>query len=142
MSGANTETTVPNTPHRPLSPHLEIWRWHITMAASILHRASGVAFIAALLMVVAWIACTALGPQAYTVYISLAASPLGMVVWVGASLAGFIHMFGGLRHLIWDLGASLEPKTASNLTWLSLIAAIITTVGFWAWLILTHHVSL
>ena len=61
---------------RPLSPHLQIWRWHVTMATSILHRATGVANIAGLLLLLGWLASLAAGPQAYEGFQDFIANPL------------------------------------------------------------------
>jgi succinate dehydrogenase / fumarate reductase, cytochrome b subunit len=133
--------------YRPLSPHLQIWRWHITMAASILHRASGIATIAGLLMLVGWllsIGLTASGycPQAYTLFVTYAASPLGLLVWFGLTLAALIHLAGGIRHLIWDLGLGFDPKIANLYSYLSLVLAVLGTLGFWAYLFISGKVVL
>ncbi|RZJ90488.1 MAG: succinate:quinone oxidoreductase subunit C, partial [Brevundimonas sp.] len=65
----------PNGRVRPLSPHLQIWRWHITMAASILFRATIGAISVGALFLVAWLAAVAFGPGAYATLLGLAASP-------------------------------------------------------------------
>ena len=130
------------TPRRPMSPHLQIWRWHVTMLGSILHRATGVASVAGAIAVTAWLVCLALGPTTYDVFLTYARSPLGLLVWFGLSLAGFVHLTGGLRHMIWDLGGALQPKTASTLTTWSLIAGVLMTIAFWAWLFVSGKVSL
>ena len=130
------------TPRRPMSPHLQIWRWHVTMLGSILHRATGVASVAGAIAVTAWLVCLALGPTTYDVFMTYARSPLGLLVWIGLSLAGFVHLTGGLRHMIWDLGGALQPKTASTLTTWSLIVGVLLTVAFWAWLFVSGKVSL
>ena len=54
---------APRTP--PLSPHLQIWRWHITMAASILHRVTGVGLYLGALIAAAWAVSLAAGPETY-----------------------------------------------------------------------------
>lgn len=142
MPGSTPKAQTSQTRPMPLSPHLQVWRWHITMAASILHRASGIGAAGGLILLVAWLACLALGREAYTVFLSLAASPLGLAVWVLASLAAFVHLFGGLRHLIWDLGLGLKPATASSLAWTSLILAVVATIGLWVGLAATGRVTL
>jgi len=131
-----------DTPHRPLSPHLQIWRWHITMLSSILHRVTGSANVAGLIMVAAWLVCLAMGREAYTVFLSLAASPLGLLIWFGLSLSGFVHLTGGLRHLIWDMGLGFTPKNADTLTFWTLVLGVVLTLGFWALLFFCGKVSL
>lgn len=130
------------TPPRPLSPHMQVWRWHITMFSSIMHRATGVGSIAGLLMVVAWLVCLGLGNEAYTHFLTFAASPLGLIVWFLLSLAGFVHLTGGLRHFIWDLGGSFNPKSADQLAFWTMALGVVLTIAFWAVLIVSHKVSL
>lgn len=127
---------------RPLSPHLGIWRWHVTMAGSILHRVTGVGLYAGAALIVAWLACLAAGPECYACFVALASSPLGLLVWVAFSAGAFYHLFAGARHLVWDMGYGLEPKTASSLSTWTIILAIASTVGFWAWLLMSGRVAL
>lgn len=130
------------TPPRPLSPHVQVWRWHITMFSSIMHRATGVGAVAGLVMVAAWLVCLGLGNEAYTHFLTLAASPLGLAVWFLLSLAGFVHLTGGLRHFIWDLGGGFQPKAADQLAFWTMALGVVLTVAFWAVLIVCHKVSL
>jgi succinate dehydrogenase / fumarate reductase cytochrome b subunit len=127
---------------RPLSPHLQIWRWHVTMLGSILHRMSGVALYAGAVLVVAWIGCLAAGPDAYACFLGLAASPIGLLVWFGLSAAAFYHLASGVRHLVWDLGYGLSPRTASAMATWSIAFAVIATLAFWAWLLVSGKVQL
>lgn len=130
------------TPPRPLSPHLQVWRWHITMFASILNRITGVGSVVGLVAVAAWLVCLAMGRETYTVFVQYAASPLGLIVWFLLSLAGFIHLTGGLRHFVWDLGGGFKPKTADALAFWTMALGVVLTVAFWACLILCHKVAL
>ena len=130
------------TPPRPLSPHVQVWRWHITMFSSIMHRATGVGSIAGLIMVAAWLVCLGLGNEAYTQFMLIGKSPLGLIVWFLLSLAGFVHLTGGIRHFIWDLGGSLNPKSADALVVWTMALGVVLTVAFWAVLILSHKVTL
>jgi succinate dehydrogenase / fumarate reductase cytochrome b subunit len=127
---------------RPLSPHLQVWRWHVTMLGSILHRASGVALYAGAVAVVAWLAALSLGEDAYACFLAVSASPVGLLVWFGLSAAAFYHLASGLRHLVWDLGAGLNPKTANLLTHLSLWFGVLATIGLWAALFASGKVQL
>lgn len=127
---------------RPLSPHLQIWRWHVTMLGSILHRASGVGLYAGAIAVVAWIVCLTLGGDAYQGYLAVAASPVGMLVWFLLSAGAFYHLASGLRHLLWDLGAGLNPKTANTLTNLSLWFGVLATLAFWGLMFASGKVQL
>jgi succinate dehydrogenase / fumarate reductase cytochrome b subunit len=97
---------------RPLSPHLGIWRWHITMATSILHRASGVALYLGALILAGWAVALARGPAAFADYRALLASPPGQFVLFGLTVSLFYHLASGLRHLWWDTGRGFDPKIA------------------------------
>jgi succinate dehydrogenase / fumarate reductase cytochrome b subunit len=130
------------TPPRPLSPHLQIWRWHVTMLSSILHRVTGSASVAGIVLIAAWLICLALGRETYTVFVQYASSPLGLLVWFGLSLAGFVHLTGGLRHLIWDLGFSFKPKDADALATWTMLLGVALTIAFWAVLFTSGKVTL
>ena len=106
-------TTVPRGPaDRPMSPHLQVWRWHVTMLTSILHRVTGVGLYLGALIVAAWAISLASGPEAYETFKALLGSPLGKFVMLGMSLSYFYHLANGVRHLVWDLGHGLDVKSA------------------------------
>ncbi len=132
----------PNGRVRPLSPHLQVWRWHVTMLASILVRISGGALAVGALFVVAWLAALAFGPDAYATFTAWMGSPLGLLVWLGLTAALAYHFAGGVRHLIWDAGAGLTPKSANLLSTLSIVFAVAVTLAFWAGLFMTGRVVL
>ncbi len=121
---------------RPLSPHVQVWRWHVTMAASILHRASGVALYVGALVLMAWALSLAAGPGAYGAFAWLAGSIIGKLVLIGLTLCIFYHLANGLRHLTWDAGFGFRPRTADATAWLAFGFAVIATILLWA-LILT-----
>lgn len=130
------------SPRRPLSPHLQVWRWHVTMLASILTRMSGVGLYLGALLIVAWLAAAALGAETYDAFLAIAASPLGLVVWIGLTWALMYHGLAGLRHLIWDTGLGLQRHSANRLAEVSIWGSVILTVAFWAALILSGRVTL
>ena len=110
---------------RPLSPHLQVWRWHVTMAASIATRASGVALYAALLIVAGWALALALGPDGYAGYMGLLGSPLGLLVLFAIAVSIFYHLAAGLRHLAFDSGKGFLPTTANLTAWLAFAFAVV-----------------
>lgn len=132
----------PNGRPRPLSPHLQVWRWHVTMAASILHRISGSALSAGAVLVGIWLLALAFGPEAYATFTGLSASPLGLLVWFGLTVALCLHLAGGVRHLIWDAGHGLSIKAADALSWASMIGGVVVAVAFWALLFASGRVAL
>lgn len=132
----------PNGRTPPLSPHLQVWRWHVTMTASILHRISGSALSAGAVLMGLWLLALAFGPEAYAIFTGWMGSPLGLVAWFGLTLALAYHLASGIRHLVWDTGAGLSPRTASLLSSLSIAAGALIAVGFWIWLFAAGRVAL
>ena len=132
----------PNGRIRPLSPHLQVWRFHLTMLGSILNRGAAIALSVGALFVAAWIAAAAFGPDAYAGFVAVMGSPLGLLIWFGLTLAAAYHLTAGVRHLIWDAGSGLTPKSATNLTLVSMIAAIVIALGLWAYLFASGKVTL
>jgi succinate dehydrogenase / fumarate reductase cytochrome b subunit len=126
MSGSKTGAAA-----RPLSPHVQVWRWHITMATSILHRATGSALYGGALILAGWAAALAAGPAAFGTYKGLLGSPLGKLVLFGLTFSIFFHLANGIRHLAWDAGEGFEPKTA-DMTAAAVIAfAVTATIAVW-----------
>jgi succinate dehydrogenase / fumarate reductase cytochrome b subunit len=125
-------TSVPRGPaDRPLSPHLSVWRWHITMATSILHRVTGVGLYLGALIVAAWAVSLASGPEAYAAFKALMGSPLGKFVLLGMSLSAFYHLGNGVRHLVWDMGHGLDIKSANASAITVFAFAIVATAATW-----------
>lgn len=116
---------------RPLSPHLSIYRWPITMALSILHRMTGVALSLGFVMLAVWLFDIASGADAYAVFMKYMDTLIGKLLLVGWSFAFFYHLSNGVRHLVWDTGRGLEKEQATSSAWLVLIAAVLLTGVFW-----------
>ena len=96
-----------------MSPHLQVWRWHITMATSIAHRATGVALYVGALIAAAWAISLAGGPDAYATFKAVMGSPIGLLVMFGLSVSFFYHLANGIRHLVWDAGYGFDLKSAN-----------------------------
>ncbi|HSZ51404.1 MAG TPA: succinate dehydrogenase, cytochrome b556 subunit [Caulobacteraceae bacterium] len=103
----------PGLRERPLSPHVQVWRWHVTMAASIFNRATGVALYAGWLIFAGWALALAGGPDAYGAYCSVLTSIPGQIVLFGIAVSLFFHLAAGVRHLFWDSGRGFVPRDAS-----------------------------
>ena len=125
-------TDASKTPReRPLSPHMTIWRWHITMLTSILHRTSGVALYGTALIVTAWALSLAAGPEAYAACKAVLGSFPGKVVLVLISLAVFYHLAKGVQHLVWDAGHGLDVKSANAGAVAAIAFALAATAAVW-----------
>ena len=116
---------------RPLSPHTTIWRWHLTMATSILHRASGCALYGGGLILAVWAMTLAAGPEAYGTFKAVMGSFPGKIVMFGLTLATFYHLAKGLQHLIWDAGHGYNLKTATMGAIATIAFAIAATLAVW-----------
>ncbi len=119
------------TVQRPLSPHLGIYRMQINMAMSIIHRITGAALYFGTILLAAWLISAATSADAFRFVNGLLGHPLGQLVLFGYTWALIHHMFGGIRHLIWDTGRALDIKSADALGWLSIIGSISLTVILW-----------
>jgi succinate dehydrogenase / fumarate reductase cytochrome b subunit len=132
-------TDASRSPRRepPVSPHLMtggfgsplLWRWHITMWTSILHRVSGVALYVGALIAAGWAISLAAGPDAYAAYKGLLGSPIGLVVMFGLTLSWTYHLANGIRHLVWDTGHGLDLKSANASAVLVLAFAVAATAS-------------
>ena len=132
----------PNGRVRPLSPHLQVWRFHLTMTGSILNRVAAGALSFGARFVAAWLWALASGPDAYAGFVAWMGSPLGLLIWFGLTLAVAYHLTAGIRHLIWDAGDGLDPKTATWMTAVSIIAGAAVGIGFWVALFASGKVVL
>ena len=122
-----------STDKRPLSPHVQIWRWHATMAASIAHRVSGVALYVGSALIAALIISLAIGPDAYATMMDLVLSIPGRIVLLGFTGALSYHFLNGVRHLVWDgPGVGFSPKVASAVSIFNFLLATAITFGIWA----------
>ena len=125
---------------RPLSPHLQVYRWQLTSVMSILHRLSGVALSAGAILLVWWLVAAAQGPEAYAGVQWFLGSWLGLLLLFAWSLALFYHLCNGLRHLWWDSGHGFELPQVYAGGWavvgatggLTLIVWIIGLLDWWS----------
>ena len=116
---------------RPLSPHLQIYRWTITMAMSIFHRATGIANYAGMVLLGAWLGAAASGQEALNVVNGIYGSWFGQLVLFGFTWSLIHHMLGGIRHFIWDFIIGMEPGQREALAWANLIGSIVLTLLVW-----------
>src|ERR1700733_7809456 len=116
---------------RPLSPHLQTYRWTLTMALSIVHRAPGMALYFGTLLRAWGLISAASGPTAYANVQAFTSSFLGRLIVFGYTWALLHHMFSVLRHFVWDLGYGFKASEREGLTWAALIAGIAATVLLW-----------
>ena len=119
------------TDPRPLSPHLQIYRWQLTSVLSILHRMTGIALAAGAILLVSWLGAAADGPGPYVKFQNFLGSWIGLVLLFGWSVALFYHSCNGVRHLWWDTGRGLELKSVYASGWTVIVATAGLTVVAW-----------
>ncbi len=117
---------------RPVSPHVQVWRWHVTMLTSILHRATGVALYGAAIGLALWLMAAAAGPEFFNPANELLMSPLGQIALYLIVAAAAYHLANGIRHLVFDTGAGLTPTDAETSAWFAILFAIAAPIGLWA----------
>ncbi|MDH3747226.1 MAG: succinate dehydrogenase, cytochrome b556 subunit [Gammaproteobacteria bacterium] len=116
---------------RPLSPHLSVYRWPITMTLSILHRITGVGLSVGLIVFAAWLIQAAAGPEQYQYFRVAMSHPIGIALLIAWTFAFFLHLGNGIRHLVWDVGYGFEKSQANASAYIVLVMAIVLTALFW-----------
>ncbi len=133
---ADTQAVTSKAPivrPRPLSPHLQIYGWKITMAASITHRITGVGLAIGSLLLTCWLLALAGGPESYTALQSFLASWFGRLLLLGFTWSLMYHLCNGIRHLLWDIGYGFEIATANRTAWAAFCGSVLLTGMAW-WL--------
>jgi succinate dehydrogenase / fumarate reductase, cytochrome b subunit len=122
---------------RPLSPHLQVWRWGPAMAVSILHRVTGNGLaLVGLAVLLYWLGALAGGEQSYVYFTRHAQQWYGQIVLIGLTWAFFNHMASGLRHFVLDIGAGYELDSNARWSLATPIIALALTGALWAWILL------
>ena len=120
-----------DTAGRPLSPHLQIYRWQLTSMLSILHRAAGVALSLGAVLLVWWLVAAANGPEAFGRVERFLGSWFGLLLLLGWTAALIYHLLNGIRHLVWDTGHALDLKSTYLGGWLVVGGTALLTVIAW-----------
>ena len=116
---------------RPLSPHLQVYRWTVTMASSIFHRFTGVALGIGTLWLVWWLLAASSGGEAFAAVQAFSGSIIGRLVLLAFTWSLMYHLLNGIRHLAWDAGYGFEVKTATITGWAVFIGATVLTLLVW-----------
>jgi succinate dehydrogenase / fumarate reductase, cytochrome b subunit len=116
---------------RPLSPHLQIYSPLINMVSSILHRMTGAALYFGTFLLAWWLTAAATSPAYFNYVSSWFATWAGKAVMIGYTWALLQHMFGGMRHFLWDTGRGYDLKMIDQLSWGSLALSFVLTAVIW-----------
>ena len=115
----------------PLSPHLQIYRWHISSLLSITHRISGIINLLALILIFFWLTVLSLGESNYELFLLTINSFFGKFILIGFTWSMSFHLLSGIRHLVWDIGYGFEIKTANISGIFVIISSLVLTIMFW-----------
>lgn len=120
-----------STRSRPLSPHLQVYRFEWTMLLSITHRITGVGLALGSVLLVWWLSALAMGPEYFGMVQGLLGSWVGRLLLLGWSWALFYHFCNGIRHLCWDAGWGFDIDTARRSGLTVAAASVLLTLVFW-----------
>jgi succinate dehydrogenase / fumarate reductase cytochrome b subunit len=117
--------------HRPLSPHIQIYRWQITSVLSITHRLTGLWLGVGALVLSVWLTLLVDAPAAFRHFDAFFRTPFGTFLLVTWTAALFYHLYNGLRHLFWDLGWGFERRRYVATGWMVVVLTLALTILFW-----------
>ena len=120
-----------NDSNNPLSPHLQIYRWHISSLVSITHRISGIINLIALILIFFWLLVLSFSENNYELFLLIINSFVGKFILIGLTWSMSFHILSGIRHLAWDLGFGFEIKTANISGIIVIIFSLTLTIIFW-----------
>ncbi|TDH37731.1 succinate dehydrogenase, cytochrome b556 subunit [Pseudohoeflea suaedae] len=117
--------------NRPLSPHLQVYKFIPTMAMSIIHRITGGAMYFGTILVAWWLIAAASGKEYFDWVNGIYGSWFGLIVLFAYTWVLIHHMLGGLRHFMWDLGYGFDKHFTTKLAKALPVASVLLTVVIW-----------
>ena len=117
--------------NQPLSPHIQIYRWHISSLVSISHRITGIINIVVITLICLWASLLLLGESKYETINLLLNSLIGKFIILAVTWSFSFQILCEIRHLIMDLGYGFELKTTKITGLIVIIGSIILTVAFY-----------
>ena len=123
------------TRERPLSPHLQVYRWQIQMVTSILHRVTGIILSVGALILAAALLVLMLGPASWNCFRGMAGAWYGQLFLFAWSWAFAYHLCNGLRHIVQDFGHGFSIPAFVRNSWLSVIGSLVIVALIWAYVL-------
>ena len=117
---------------RPLSPNIQIYRPQLTSVLSIANRITGVVLSVGAVGLVIWLSAAVAGREPYAIVQQAIGSWIGRIVMLGFTFAFFLHLCGGIRHLVWDTVHGFELRSIYISGWSVVAASVLLTVAAWA----------
>ena len=116
---------------RPLSPHIQIYRWHVSSLVSISHRITGIINIIAITLICLWVSSIFISEKNYEIINILLSSKIGKFIILGLTWSFSFQILSEIRHLIMDLGYGFELKISKITGLLVIFGSLILTVIFY-----------
>ena len=116
---------------RPLSPHIQIYKWHISSLVSISHRITGIINIIAITLICLWASLLFLAEENYETVELLMSSLIGKFVILGIIWSFSFQILSEIRHLIMDFGYGFELKISRISGLIVIFGSIILTIVFY-----------
>ena len=116
---------------RPLSPHIQIYRWHVSSLVSISHRITGIINIIAITLICLWVSLIFINENNYEMINLFLSSKIGKFIILGLTWSFSFQILSEIRHLIMDLGYGFELKTSKITGLLVIFGSLILTVIFY-----------
>jgi succinate dehydrogenase / fumarate reductase cytochrome b subunit len=117
---------------RPLSPHMTIYRWPVTMMTSITHRVTGVGLAVGAVILAWWLVSISNGPEGWQNFHAVSDTPLGLLVLFGLTWSLVYHFLNGIRHLAWDLGYGFDKRVAERNSVIIFALSVLGALAFFA----------
>ena len=116
---------------RPLSPHIQIYKWHISSLVSISHRITGIINIIAITLICLWASLLFLAEENYETVELLMSSLIGKFIILGIIWSFSFQILSEIRHLIMDFGYGFELKISRITGLIVIFGSIILTIAFY-----------
>ena len=129
---ATSDAALAKSRPRPLSPHIGIYKFTMTMAMSIAHRITGIGLYAGVLVLAWFLIAASTDAAAFGVFSAFIESIIGRLVLFGFTWALFHHLIGGIRHFLWDASYGMDAPLRDQLAWATLIGGFALTIVVWA----------
>ena len=112
----------------PLSPHIQIYRWHISSLVSISHRITGVLNIFVLSLICLWVSSLLLGENNYELIQNFLKSFFGKLIIISIIWSFSFQILSEIRHLFWDIGYGFDLKVSQITGIIVILGSFILTV--------------
>tara|TARA_B100001996_G_C18105888_1_gene379282 strand:- start:110 stop:487 length:378 start_codon:yes stop_codon:yes gene_type:complete len=114
--------------NKPLSPHIQIYRWHISSLVSIAHRITGIINFFVITLIFIWLTFIFFGESNYEIIKNVLQSLVGKFIILGITWSFSFQMLSEVRHLIMDLGYGFELQTTKITGLIVIFGSIVLTI--------------